>query len=58
MRYEERYSSLLSDNNNESLGICDDENMEISDGDSVLFEVSLVLNTNVWPKLQEGSKND
>ena len=30
--YEERYSSLLCGNNNESLGISDDENMEISDG--------------------------
>ena len=58
MCYEERYSSLLSDNNNESLGICDDENMKISDSDSVLLDVSLALNTNVWPKLQEGSKND
>ena len=27
MCYEDNYSSLLSDNNNESLGISDDENM-------------------------------
>ena len=47
MYYEYRYSSLLSDNNNESEEISDDENMEISDGDSVLC----VLNTKVWPKL-------
>ena len=33
--YEERYSSLLSDNNNESSGISDDENMKISYCDSV-----------------------
>ena len=45
--YEYRYSSLLSDNNNESTRISDDENMEISDDDSVLC----VLNTKVWPKL-------
>ena len=32
--------------------------MEISDGDSVLFDVCRVLNTKVWPKLHEGSKDD
>ena len=58
MCYGERYSSLLSDNNNESVGVSDDENMEISDGDSVLFHVCCVLNTKVWPKLLEGSKDD
>ena len=58
MCYEERCSSLLSDNNNESLRISDDENMEISDSDSVLFDVCRVLNTKVWAKLQEGSKDD
>ena len=57
-RYEERYSSLLSDNKNESSGISDGENMEISDGDSVLFDVCRALNTKVRPKLQEGSKDD
>ena len=56
--YEDRYSSILSDNNNESSGINDDENMEISDGDSTLFDVCCVLNTNVWPKLPEGKKDD
>ena len=37
--YKDRYSSLPSDDNNESSGISDDENMEISDGDSMLFYV-------------------
>ena len=32
--------------------------MEISDSDSVLFYVCRILNTKVWPKLQEGSKDD
>ena len=56
--YEDRYSRILSDNNNESSGISDDENMEINDGDSVLFDICRVLNTKVWPKLQEGRKDD
>ena len=56
--YEDRYSSLLSDNNNENSGINDDKNMEIRDDDSVLFDVCRVLNTKVWLKLQEGSKED
>ena len=56
--YEDRYSSILSDNNNKSSTISDDENMEISDGDSLLFDVYRVLNTKVWPKLQEGTKDD
>ena len=56
--YEDRYSSLLSDNNNENSGINDDKNMEIRDDDSVLFGVCRVLNTKVWLKLQEGSKED
>ena len=56
--YEERYLSLLSDINNETSGVSDNENMEISDRDSVLFDVFCVLNTKVWPKLKEGSKND
>ena len=42
---EERYSSLLSDNNNASSGINDDEKMEISGSDSVLFDFCRVLNT-------------
>ena len=46
----DRCARLLSDNNNESSGISDDESMEISDGGSVLFDVCHVLNTNVWPK--------
>ena len=50
--YEERYSSLL-DNNNENSGVSDDENMEVSDGDSVLFHVYRVLYTKFWPKLQQ-----
>ena len=58
MCYEDRYSSILSDNNNESSGISDDENMEISDGDSMLFDVCCILNTKVWLKLQEGRKDD
>ena len=41
--YEKRYSSLLSDNNNESSGVSDDENMEISDGDLVLFDFFLCI---------------
>ena len=32
--------------------------MEISDGDSALFDVCCVLNMKLWPKLQEGSKDD
>lgn len=32
--------------------------MEISDGDFVLFYACRVLSTKVWPKLQEGSKDD
>ena len=32
--------------------------MEIKDDDSVLFDVCCVLNTKVWHKLQEGSKDD
>ena len=56
--YEDRYSSILSDNNNKSSTISDDETMEISDGDSLLFDVYRVLNTKVWPKLQEGTKDD
>ena len=56
--YEDWYSSLLSDNNNERLRISNDENMEISDGDSVLFDVCCVLNMKLWPKLQEGNKDD
>ena len=55
---DDRYSSLISDNNNESSGISDDENMEIKDDDSALFYVCCVLNTKVWHKLQEGSKDD
>ena len=50
--YEERYSSLL-DNNNENSGVSDDENMEVSDGDSVLFHAYRVLYTKFWPKLQQ-----
>ena len=45
--YEYKVFKSLSDNNNESAGISDDENMEISEGDSMLC----VLNTKVWPKL-------
>ena len=56
--YEGRYSSIISDNNIKSSGISDDENLEISDGDSVLFDVCHVLNTKVWPKLQEGRKDN
>ena len=56
--YEDRYSSLLSDSNNENSGINDDKNMEIRDDDSVIFDVCRVLNTKVWLKLQEGSKED
>ena len=55
--YEDRYSSLLSDSNKSS-GISDFENMEISDDTSMLFDVCRVLNTKVWPKLQEGSKDN
>ena len=57
IRYEGRYLSLLS-NNNESLGISDDENMEINIGNYANFEVCCVLNTMVWPTLQESSKDD
>ena len=32
--------------------------MEISDGDFVLFYACHVLSTKVWPKWQEGSKDD
>ena len=49
------YSSLLSNNNNVSSGISD-ENMEISDSDSVLFDVFRALNTKIWPKLQKVAK--
>ena len=56
--YEDRYSSILSDNNNESSGISDDENIEISDGHPALFDVCRVLNTKVWSKLLEGRKDD
>ena len=55
--YEDRYSSLLSDNYNERLEISDDENIEIIDDDSGLFNVCHVLNTKVWPKLLEGSRD-
>ena len=53
--YEDMYSSLLSNNNNVSSGISD-ENMEISDSDSVLFDVFRALNTKIWPKLQKVAK--
>ena len=51
MCYEDMYSSVLSDDNNESSGIGVDENMEITDGDFMLYDVCCVLNKKVWPKL-------
>ena len=42
---------VFFNNDNESLGISDDENMEISDSDSMLSDVCHVLNTKVWPNL-------
>ena len=57
IRYEGSYLSLLS-NNNESLGISDDENVEINIGNYANFDVCCVLNTMVWPTLQESSKDD
>ena len=45
------YSSVPSDDNNESSGIGVDENIEITDGDFMLYDVCCVLNKKVWPKL-------
>ena len=53
-----RVVQVFFNNDNESLGISDDKNMKISDSDSMLSDVCHVLNTKVWPNLQEGSKDD
>ena len=55
--YEATYSGLLSDNKNESSGIRDDENMEISDGDVALFNACCVFGSN-YRKVAKITKTD
>ena len=47
--YDERYSNLYVERNNDDL---------ISDGDNVLFDICRILNSKVWPSLEQPDSDD